>query len=198
MSPAPVKLGETRILRVERLAFGGKGVARVDGYTVFVDRGLPGQTVEVKVTRRRKGWSEARILRVVSPGPADVVPRCAHFGLCGGCAFQHLDYPAQLEAKRDQVRECLERWAGSRGEWRPCSLPPPSVPEQDGVLLRRTLAGRTVPVPRRALRSRTPVRRRFGSSSPALSSIRGSRLLAFCGTPPGHRNSTIHQDPRGF
>lgn len=126
MSPAPVKPGETCILRVERLAFGGKGVARVDGYTVFVDRGLPGQTVEVQVTRRRKGWSEARILRVVSPGPADVVPRCAHFGLCGGCAFQHLDYPAQLEAKREQVRECLERLGGLSGIDVEAVLPSPT------------------------------------------------------------------------
>ena len=115
MSLHPVKPGDTLTLLVERLAFGGKGVARVDGYTVFVDRGLPGQTVEVKITRRKKGWSEARVLRVVRPGPADVVPRCAHFGLCGGCSFQHLDYAAQLEAKREHVRECLERIGGLSG-----------------------------------------------------------------------------------
>jgi 23S rRNA (uracil1939-C5)-methyltransferase len=97
---------------VDTLAFGGKGVARVDGYTVFVERGLPGQLVEARVFRRRKGFAEARVLRVLEPGPQDVLARCSHFGVCGGCALQHLDYAAQLEAKREHVRDCLVRLGG--------------------------------------------------------------------------------------
>src|SRR5262245_10639494 len=107
VSPQSVQQGSTLTLRVENLAFGGKGVARVDGYTVFVERGLPGQLVEARVFRRKKGFAEARVLRVLEPGAHDVLARCSHFGVCGGCALQNLDYLAQLEAKRDHVKDCL-------------------------------------------------------------------------------------------
>src|SRR5262245_32217758 len=109
MPPNPVQPGSTLHLRVESLAFGGKGVARIEGYTVFVERGLPGQEVEARITRRKKGFAEAYVLRVLQPGAQDVLPRCTHFGLCGGCALQHLDYQAQLEAKREHVKDCLVR-----------------------------------------------------------------------------------------
>ncbi len=110
--PYPVKKGQTVTLAVERLAFGGRGVARVDGYTVFVEGGLPGQEVEALILRRKRSYAEARLTRVLSPSPDQVEPRCADFGVCGGCVLQHLDYEAQLAAKRDQVRECLARIAG--------------------------------------------------------------------------------------
>lgn len=112
MTAYPVKRGETRMLHVERLALGGRGVARVEGYTVFVERGLPGQEVEALILRRKKSYAEARVVRVVSPGPGDVEPRCAHFGVCGGCALQHLEVAAQSEAKREQVADCLVRLGG--------------------------------------------------------------------------------------
>jgi len=99
-------------LRVESLAFGGKGVARVDGYTVFVERGLPGQLVEARVFRKKKGFAEARVVRVLEQGPTEIVARCSHFGVCGGCALQHLDYAAQLEIKREHVKDCLVRLGG--------------------------------------------------------------------------------------
>jgi 23S rRNA (uracil1939-C5)-methyltransferase len=112
VSPQSIQPGSTVTLRVETLAFGGKGIARVDGYTVFVERGLPGQLVEARVFRKKKGFAEARLLRVVEPGTQDVLARCTHFGVCGGCALQNLDYAAQLEAKRDHVKDCLVRLAG--------------------------------------------------------------------------------------
>ena len=112
ISPYPVKKGETYELRVEKLAFGGRGIARVDGYTVFVERGIPGQLLRGRIVKRRKGYAEARIEEVLETSPRQVEPRCSHFGLCGGCMHQHLAYDAQLEAKREQVRECLTRLAG--------------------------------------------------------------------------------------
>lgn len=112
MNAYPVKRGETRVLHVERLALGGRGVARVEGYTVFVERGLPGQEVEAMILRRRKSYAEARVVRVLSPGPREVEPRCAHFGVCGGCALQHLEVAAQAEAKGEQVVDCLVRLGG--------------------------------------------------------------------------------------
>jgi len=125
LSFSPVQPGATLTLRVETLAFGGKGVARVEGYTVFVERGLPGQLVEARVFRRRKGFAEARVLRVLEPGAQDVLARCSHFGICGGCAFQHLEYTAQLEAKREHVKDCLERLGGLTGVEVEPTLPSP-------------------------------------------------------------------------
>ena len=110
---------------MESLAFGGKGVAHVEGYTVFVERGLPGQLVEARVFRRKKGFAEARVVRVLEPGTQEVPARCSHFGVCGGCAFQHLEYLAQLEAKREHVKDCLERLGGLTGIEVEPTLPSP-------------------------------------------------------------------------
>jgi 23S rRNA (uracil1939-C5)-methyltransferase len=112
MNRYPVKRGDTVPLQIERLAFGGKGVARMEGYTLFVEHGIPGQEVLATVVRRKKTYGEARIERVVSPSSLEVAPRCSDFGVCGGCALQHLGYQAQLEAKREQVRDCLRRIGG--------------------------------------------------------------------------------------
>lgn len=112
MNTYPVRKGDTIELCVERLAFGGLGVAHVEGYTVFVSGGIPGQRVMATVLKRKRTYAEARLDRVLEPGPQQVAPRCAHFGLCGGCPLQHFDPTAQLEAKREQVRECLARLGG--------------------------------------------------------------------------------------
>lgn len=112
MRTYPVKKGEVREFQVESLAFGGNGVAKVDGYTVFIGGGLPGQTVEAMVIRRKKNHGEARLLRVLQPSPDQVEPRCRHFGVCGGCRLQHLDLAAQRRAKREQVHDCLVRLGG--------------------------------------------------------------------------------------
>lgn len=99
-------------LTVDRLALGGKGVARKDGLVVFVDRGLPGATVRAKIERVRKGFAEAVALETLVPSPAAAVPECPHFGVCGGCDWQDLDYEAQLFWKREQVAETLARLGG--------------------------------------------------------------------------------------
>jgi 23S rRNA (uracil1939-C5)-methyltransferase len=99
-------------IEVTKLAFGGKGLARVDGFVVFCDRALPGQTVRAEVTTLRKGFAEARLLEVLTPSPDQVEPFCRHFGQCGGCSWQDLDYARQLFWKREQVTESLRHLAG--------------------------------------------------------------------------------------
>jgi 23S rRNA (uracil1939-C5)-methyltransferase len=110
--PAPVSKGEELPLRVDSLAYGGNGVARLDGFVVFVRRGLPGDTVLARVTKVKGGYAEAIALEVVEPGPERVEAPCAHFGACGGCRFQDLAYEAQLREKERQVRDALERIGG--------------------------------------------------------------------------------------
>lgn len=100
-------------LKIESLAFGGRGIGRTgEGMVVFVEDALPGQRIRASVTRIRKRYVEARLHEVVEESPHAVKPRCTHFGPCGGCRLQHLDYKAQLEEKEQQVREALIRIGG--------------------------------------------------------------------------------------
>lgn len=104
----PLKKGSTLELKIEKLAFGGKGVARENGFVLFVDGALPGQTVQARITKKRSGYAEARTVEVVKPSPQEVAPQCRHFGECGGCRFQNFEYQAQVAAKYEQVVESLE------------------------------------------------------------------------------------------
>lgn len=94
-------------LMVEKLAFGGKALSRLDGLVIFMDRGLPGQRVAVRIVKKKANYAEAQTLRVVEPSPHQVEPACAHFGVCGGCLWQDLDYAQQLAWKHQHVCECL-------------------------------------------------------------------------------------------
>ncbi|MFZ2088155.1 MAG: 23S rRNA (uracil(1939)-C(5))-methyltransferase RlmD, partial [Desulfobaccales bacterium] len=99
-------------LAVEKLAFGGKALGRVGGFVVFVDHGLPGQTLRAKITRKKAQFAEARVIELLSQSPAYEPPFCPHFGLCGGCQWQDLAYEEQLHWKGVHVQECLKHLAG--------------------------------------------------------------------------------------
>jgi 23S rRNA (uracil1939-C5)-methyltransferase len=109
---APVQKDQELDLEVESLAYGGAGVARLDGFVVFVRRGLPGDTVRARVTKVKRNHAEALALEVLEPGPQRVEAPCAHYPACGGCRFQDLAYSAQLAQKQSQVREALVRLGG--------------------------------------------------------------------------------------
>jgi tRNA/tmRNA/rRNA uracil-C5-methylase (TrmA/RlmC/RlmD family) len=104
-------LGSRLILTITDIAFGGEGVGRAEGFVVFVPFVAVGEKVEVEVTEVKKHFARARLLQVLEPSPDRVQPRCRYFGACGGCQYQHLAYPAQLELKRKQVADLLERIA---------------------------------------------------------------------------------------
>lgn len=105
------------ILRVTALASDGDGIARLaSGRVVFVEGAVPGDLVELAPIGEHKKLLRAKIARLVEASPDRVEPRCAHFGECGGCVWQHVRYPAQLEAKRANVRAALERIGGLRLE----------------------------------------------------------------------------------
>src|SRR5205814_10712124 len=109
---APVARDQELELHIESLAYGGSGVARLNGFVVFVRRGLPGDTVLARVTNVKRRHAEALAVEVVEPSPQRVDAPCAHYPACGGCRFQDLAYGAQLEQKQEQVREALRRIAG--------------------------------------------------------------------------------------
>ncbi len=106
---APVKKGEEVELRIDSLAYGGNGVGRSDGFVVFARGGLPGDTVRARVTKVKRGFAEGVVTDLLEASPARVDAPCRHFGACGGCRFQHLDYGAQLAEKERQVRDALVR-----------------------------------------------------------------------------------------
>ena len=89
-----------------------RGVARIDGKTVFVADALPGERVVLRRTHRARNFDEAVCEQVLVPSPDRVPPQCPHFGLCGGCALQHLDPAAQLRFKQGQLIENLARLGG--------------------------------------------------------------------------------------
>lgn len=101
--------GEELVVRVGDVAFGGDGVARVEGFVVFVPFALPGEDVRVEIVESKGKFARAHPLEVVTPSPHRVEPPCAYYGWCGGCQYQHVDYPAQLALKERQVRDALAR-----------------------------------------------------------------------------------------
>jgi tRNA/tmRNA/rRNA uracil-C5-methylase (TrmA/RlmC/RlmD family) len=96
-------------LTIVDIAFGGKGVARHEGKVYFVPWTLPGEVVTVRVLREKKNFAEAQVLSVDAPSPDRVEPPCPYFGRCGGCAYQHIAAPRQLEIKAQQVEQTLRR-----------------------------------------------------------------------------------------
>jgi 23S rRNA (uracil1939-C5)-methyltransferase len=106
---APVRKGEELELQVDSLAYGGNGVARLDGFVIFVRGGLPGDRVRARVTKTKRGFAEAVTEAVLDPSRDRVAAPCRHFGVCGGCRFQDLAYEAQTASKEQQVRDALTR-----------------------------------------------------------------------------------------
>ena len=110
--PAPVTKEQELELRIESLAFGGNGVARLEGFVLFVRGGLPGDLVRARVTKVKRSHAEAETIEVLEPGASRVEAPCPYFGSCGGCRFQDLAYEVQCEAKAAQVKDALVRIAG--------------------------------------------------------------------------------------
>ncbi|HEU6443430.1 MAG TPA: 23S rRNA (uracil(1939)-C(5))-methyltransferase RlmD [Gaiellaceae bacterium] len=109
---APVARDDELELEIESLAYGGNGVARLNGFVVFVRRGLPGDRVRARVTKVQRRHAEALAVEVLEPSPKRVEAPCDHYPACGGCRFQDLAYPSQIESKEAQVRDALVRIGG--------------------------------------------------------------------------------------
>jgi 23S rRNA (uracil1939-C5)-methyltransferase len=109
---APVAKDQELELRVDSLAYGGNGVARLNGFVVFVRRGLPGDLVRARVTKVKQNHAEALATEVLEPSAERVDAPCSHYPACGGCRFQDLAYEAQIAAKEAQVADALRRLGG--------------------------------------------------------------------------------------
>lgn len=114
-SQSSISAGQKIECSIESLAFGGAGVARVDGMAVFVEDALPGERVLAGITKPSKNFAHARALKIYEPAAERVVPPCRYYGRCGGCQLQHLRYDAQVEWKTRQAVELLKRIGGLSG-----------------------------------------------------------------------------------
>jgi 23S rRNA (uracil1939-C5)-methyltransferase len=114
MPVAKVAKGESLELRIASAAYEGAAIGRLDTLVVFVRGGVPGDRVRARVIRCRRRYVEAVVEEVIEPSPHRVQPVCRYFGTCGGCSWQHVDYPHQLEFKRQQVHDLFERVGGFR------------------------------------------------------------------------------------
>ena len=100
-------------VELKSFAYGGEAIGRLpDGRAVFVPFAIPGEKVRLELVEEKRAFARARLLEVLEPSPQRIPPRCAHFGLCGGCHYQELPYPAQLAAKTAILRDQLERLGG--------------------------------------------------------------------------------------
>lgn len=91
------------------LSHDGRGVARIDGKTVFVSGALVDEQVRLRIRKRHRHFDEAEVVEVIAPSPHRVTPRCRHFGECGGCSLQHMDAEAQIHAKQRVLADNFAR-----------------------------------------------------------------------------------------
>ncbi|MBL0146005.1 MAG: 23S rRNA (uracil(1939)-C(5))-methyltransferase RlmD [Chitinophagaceae bacterium] len=96
-------------LLVSDYAAEGKALARHDGKVIFISGAVPGDVVDVFLTKNKKDWAEARVIEIKTPAADRVIPFCQHFGTCGGCKWQMLPYTKQLQYKQQEVEQNLKR-----------------------------------------------------------------------------------------
>jgi 23S rRNA (uracil1939-C5)-methyltransferase len=103
-------------VRVEKLVYGPDALAHYDNRAVFVPFVLPGELARIRPIEQKKKFIRGRVEQIFEPSPERIVAPCPHFGVCGGCNYQHLEYSAQLRAKSDILRETLGRIGHIRWE----------------------------------------------------------------------------------
>lgn len=95
--------------QVEKFSHDGRGIARINGKTTFIQNALPDETVMFQYLQKKRDYDEGRVLSVITPSPHRTEPRCPHYSLCGGCSLQHLDGPTQIQVKQTLLLDVLAR-----------------------------------------------------------------------------------------
>jgi 23S rRNA (uracil1939-C5)-methyltransferase len=115
-SKLQLKRGDFIDLTIESLAFGGEGVGKIkngdSSFAVFVEDVVPGDIVKVRIGARKRNFARGYVVDFVKKAPSRIVPRCKHFGSCGGCTLQFLSYADQLKIKEQHVRDAMKRLGG--------------------------------------------------------------------------------------
>ncbi|HNQ13789.1 MAG TPA: 23S rRNA (uracil(1939)-C(5))-methyltransferase RlmD [Bacteroidia bacterium] len=98
-----MKSVNSKNLKIIDIAYDGRAVAKEDGMVYFIEKAVPGDIVDIHVTKKKKNFIEGRVIEIIEKSPFRITPNCQHFGFCGGCKWQHFDYSKQLEYKQKQV-----------------------------------------------------------------------------------------------
>ena len=108
---------KNKVYTAECLSLGseGEGIVKIDGFTVFVNGMLPGEKGKILIVKVKKSFGYGKLTELIEPSPERAVPPCPYYKTCGGCSIQHMSYKAQLEFKRNKVRDCVERIGGIFG-----------------------------------------------------------------------------------
>lgn len=105
--------GQNYEVTIEKLTHGGSGMAQIEGMPIFVPGTVPGQHVQIVISKQKGTYAEGKLLKVLRKSKDEIPPRCQHFGQCGCCTWQNLPYNKQLSYKEDIVRETLEHLTGA-------------------------------------------------------------------------------------
>ncbi|EKE00731.1 MAG: hypothetical protein ACD_21C00285G0025 [uncultured bacterium] len=97
-------------IHVESLSHDGRGVAHIDGKTIFLENALPDEKVSFVYTRRHNKFDEAKVVEILNPSPDRLIPKCPHFNICGGCSLQHLNHVKQLSFKTNSFQEQMKHF----------------------------------------------------------------------------------------
>ena len=108
--PVLIKKGSEVELKVESLAFGGMGLAKIDDFVIFVKNGIPGQRVNAFIYKKKKGFAEARVTKIIDDSPFVAESKCSHYWICS--KLQSLSYDQQLKEKEKQVEDAFQRLGG--------------------------------------------------------------------------------------
>jgi tRNA/tmRNA/rRNA uracil-C5-methylase (TrmA/RlmC/RlmD family) len=112
MTAPNLQLGQLVELDITDIAFGGDGIGRVENFVVFVPFVIEGERVEAEIVEVKRRYALADLVRVITPSPKRVEPRCPYYRKCAGCQYQHIEYARQLELKRKQIRDIFQRIGG--------------------------------------------------------------------------------------
>lgn len=107
-----IEKNSEHILHIEGEGYEGEGIARIDGYPIFVSGALKGEEVSVKIIKANKNYGYGKILEIREPSESRVNPPCTLYKRCGGCNLQHMSYEKQLQFKKDRVKDCLKKIGG--------------------------------------------------------------------------------------
>jgi len=122
-----IKKGQLLELEISGIAFGGRGIAKINGLTVFVEKAVPMDHVVARIVKKKKQYAEAIVDSLIKPSPFRVIPSCNYSGFCGGCKWQFLHYDKQLEYKQKHVVESIERIGQIHGVLVHRTIPSPKI-----------------------------------------------------------------------
>jgi len=122
-----IKKGQLLELEITGIAFGGRGIAKINGLTVFVEKAVPMDHVIVRIVKKKKQYAEAIVDTLIKPSPFRVTPKCTYSGFCGGCKWQFLQYDKQLEYKKQHVVDSIERIGQIHGVPVHPTIPSPEI-----------------------------------------------------------------------